>query len=110
MGSENMKNKEEFLKEVSKRIKENIDMIESSFELSNIELVKNRLYNIEPEEYHLPILFEDDPYIFLSKMLYAIINEQEIKVSRSNIACELLLEMINLILEEFELERIDKIG
>ena len=105
-----MKNKDDFLKEVNKRLKENIDMIESSFELSNKTLIKNRLYNIAPEEYHLPILFEDDPYTFLSKILYAIINEQEIKVSKSNIACDLLLELINLILEEFELERIDRIG
>ncbi len=105
-----MRNKDEFLKEINKRIKENIDMIESSFELSNKELVKSKLYNIEPEEYHLPILFEDNPYTFLARLLYTITNEQEIKVSRSNIACELLLELTNLVLEEFDLERIDKIG
>lgn len=105
-----MRNKEEFLKEVERRIKENIDLIESSFELSKETLIKNKLYTIEPEEYHLPILLETDPYSFLAKLLYAIINEQHIEVSSSNIACDLLLEMINLILEEFEMERIDKIG
>ena len=105
-----MKFKEELLKEVVKRLKENIDMIESSFELSNETLVKSRLYNIEPEEYHLPVLLETDPYSFLAKLLYAIINKQEIKVTSTNIACDLLLEMINLILDEFNIERIDKFG
>ena len=105
-----MKFKDEFIKEVIKRLKENIDMIESSFELSKENLIKTKLYNIEPEEYHLPVLVESDPYSFLSKLMYAIINKQEIKVASTNIACDLLLELINLILDEFEMERIVKIG
>lgn len=102
--------KEEFLKELNKRLKENIDIIESSFQISNITLVKNKLYNITPLEFHLSILVEDDPYIFLSKLIFAIINKMPIKASCSNIACDLLLELVNMILDEFEVERVDKIG
>ena len=105
-----MRFKEEFIKELIKRLKENIEIIESSFNLSKIELIKTKLYNIEPYEFHIPVLLEEDPYIFLNKITYAIINKQEIKVSKTNIACELLLELINLILDEFKIERIDKIG
>ncbi len=104
-----MRFKEEFIKELVKRLKENIDIIESSFLLANKDLVKNKLYNIEPYEFHLSILFEDDPYMFLSKLVYAIVNKQEIKVSSTNIACDLLLELVNLILDEFQIERIGKI-
>ena len=39
-----------------------------------------------------------------------VINKQEVKVSSTNIACDLLLELINLILDEFGVERIGKIG
>ena len=53
---------------------------------------------------------EDDPYLFLSKLIYAITNRQEVRVSSTNIACDLLLELVNLILEEFKIERIDRIG
>lgn len=105
-----MRFKEEFLKELVRRLKENIDVIESSFELSNILLVKSKLYNVEPLEFHLSVLLEDDPYIFLNKITYCIINRQNIKVTSSNLACDLLLELINLILAEFNIERIDKIG
>ena len=105
-----MKFKDEFLKEVIRRLKENIDMIESSFELAGESLIKTKLYNIEPIEYHLSVLVETDPYSFLGKLLYAIINEQEIKITSTNIACDLLLELVNLILDEFGIERIDKIG
>ena len=104
-----MRFKEEFIKELIKRLKENIDIIESSFIIADKELVKSRLYSIEPLEYHLSIVLEDDPYLFLSKLIYCIINRQEVKVSSTNIACDLLLELVNLILEEFELERIGKI-
>ncbi len=104
-----MRFKEEFIKELVKRLKENIDIIESSFLLANKDLVKNKLYNIEPYEFHLSILFEDDPYMFLSKLVYAIVNKQEIKVSSTNIACDLLLELVNLILDEFQIGRIGKI-
>jgi hypothetical protein len=65
---------------------------------------------IVPFEFHLSILLEDDPYIFLSKLAYAIVNRQEVKASSTNIACDLLLELVNLILDEFKIERIDKIG
>ena len=105
-----MRFKEEFLKELAKRLKENINVIESSFKLSNIDLVKNKLYSVEPIEYHLSVLVEDDPYEFLGKLIYSVINNQNIKVSASNICCDLLLYLINLILDEFEIERIGKIG
>lgn len=105
-----MRFKEDFIKELVKRLKENIDVIESSFVISNKELIKSSLYNIEPIEYHLSILLEDDPYLFLNKLVYCIVNRQELKVSSTNIACDLLLELVNLILKEFRLERIGKIG
>ena len=105
-----MKFKEEFMKEFVKRLKENIDVIESAFELSKENLIKTKLYNIEPIEYHLSVLVETDPYAFLGKILYAILNRQEIKVTSTNIACDLLLEFVNLILDEFDMERIVKIG
>ena len=102
--------KVEFIKEVSKRIKENMDIIESSFNLADIELVKSKLINIEPIEYRISVLLEKDPYLFLNKLIYAIVNKQEIKVSSTNIACDLLLELVNLVLAEFNLERIGKIA
>lgn len=105
-----MRFKEDFIKELVKRLKENIDVIESSFTISNKELVKSSLYNIDPIEYHLSILLEDNPYLFLNKLVYCIVNRQELKVSSTNIACDLLLELVNLILVEFRLERIGKIG
>lgn len=105
-----MRFKEEFIKELIKRLKENIDIIESSFLLSDKNFIKSKLLNIEPFDYHLSILLEDDPYIFLNKLVYSIINKQEVKVSSTNISCDLLLELVNLILQEFKLERIDKIG
>lgn len=105
-----MRFKEEFLKELIRRLKENIDVIESSFDLAGIDLVKNKLYNVEPLEYRLPVLVEDDPYSFINKLSYAIINRNEIRVATSNIACDLLLELINLVLKEFQMERIDRIG
>ncbi len=105
-----MKFKEEFLKELERRLKENIDLIESSFAISGKELVKSKLYNIELIECHMPILIEDNPYLFLSKLGYVVVNRQEIKVSNTNIACELLLELVNLILAEFKMERIGRIG
>lgn len=105
-----MRFKEDFLKELLRRLKENIDIIESSFSLIDVELVKSRLYDFEPLEFHLSILLEDDPYLFLNKLIYSVVNRQDIKVSSTNIACDLLLELVNLILEEFKLERIVKIG
>lgn len=105
-----MRFKEEFLKELVKRLKENIDVIESSFNLAGIELVKTKLYDIEPIEFRLPILVEDNPYNFINKLSYVIINKGEVKVASSNIACDLLLELVNLILEEFQTERIGRIG
>ena len=105
-----MRFKDDFLKELLRRLKENIDVIESSFSLIDVELVKSRLYDFEPLEFHLSILLEDDPYLFLNKLIYSVVNRQDIKVSSTNIACDLLLELVNLILEEFKLERIVKIG
>ena len=105
-----MRFKEDFIKELIKRLKENIDIIESSFLLAGKDMVKNKLYNIEPIEYRLSILLEDDPYLFLNKLVFCVINRQELKVSNTNIACDLLLELVNLILDEFRLERIGKIG
>lgn len=104
-----MRFKGEFISELVRRLKENIDIIESSFNLSSVQLVKSRLYNVEPIEFHLSILLEDDPYVFLNKLVYAIVNKQNVKVSSSNIACDLLLEMVNMILDEFSMERIGKI-
>lgn len=105
-----MKFKEEFLRELVRRIKENMDIIESSFALARIDLIKNKIINVEPIEYRLSVLLEDDPYIFLNKLVYTIINRQEVKVSSTNIACDLLLELVNLVLLEFNLERIGKIA
>ena len=105
-----MRFKEEFIKELVRRLNENIDIVESSFNLSGIELVRNKLYDIDPIEFRLPILVEDDPYDFVNKLSYSIINKNEIKVVTSNIACDLLLELVNLILKEFQLERIGRIG
>ncbi|MGN1372025.1 MAG: hypothetical protein ACI4XM_07130 [Candidatus Coprovivens sp.] len=105
-----MRFKEDFIKELIKRLKENIDIIESSFALAGKDLYKSKLYNIEPLEYRLTILLEDDPYLFLNKLVFCIINKQELKVSSTNIACDLILELVNLILDEFKLERIGKIG
>ena len=109
-GVDNMRFKEEFLRELLHRLKENIDIIESSFNLANIELVKTKLYDINPIEYRLPILVEDNPYDFVNKLSYTIINKSEVKVATNNIACDLLLELINLILKEFQMERIGRIG
>lgn len=105
-----MRFKEDFIKELIKRLKENIDIIESSFLLAGKDMVKNKLYNIEPIEYRLSILLEDDPYLFLNKLVFCVVNRQELKVSNTNIACDLLLELVNLILDEFKVERIGKIG
>ena len=105
-----MRFKEDFLRELLKRLKENIEIIESSFELADKPFNKTKLLSIVPFEFHLSILLEDDPYIFLSKLAYAIVNRQEVKASSANIACDLLLELVNLILDEFKIERIDKIG
>ena len=105
-----MRFKEDFLRELARRLKENMEIIESSFELTDKPFSKNKLLDVVPIEFHLSILLEDDPYLFLGKIIYAITNRQEVRVSSTNIACDLLLELINLILDEFKLERIDKIG
>lgn len=105
-----MRFKEDFIKELVRRLKENIDIIESSFVLADKELLKSKLYNIEPIEYRLSILLEDDPYLFLNKLVFCVINRQELKISSTNIACDLILELVNLILDEFKVERIGKIG
>lgn len=102
--------KNEFITELMRRLKENIDIIQSSFQLVNVDLVKSRLYNIEPIEYHLSVLLEDDPYKFINMLVYVIVNKQEVKVSRTNIACDLILELVNMVLDEFGMGRIGKIG
>lgn len=102
--------KNEFITELIRRLKENIDIIQSSFQLVNVDLVKSRLYNIEPIEYHLSVLLEDDPYKFINMLVYVIVNKQEVKVSRTNIACDLILELVNMVLDEFGMGRIGKIG
>ncbi len=105
-----MRFKEDFLRELARRLKENIEIIESSFMLSDKEFIKTKLLSVVPIEFHLSILLEDDPYLFLGKLIFAITNRQEVRISSTNIACDLLLELVNLILDEFRLERIDKIG
>ena len=105
-----MRFKEEFLRELSKRLKENSELIESSFSLAHVNFVKSRLYDIQPIEFRLNLLVENDPYVFLNKLVYSIINRQEIKVASTNIACDLLLALVNLIMEEFDLERIGQVG
>ena len=60
-----MRFKEDFLRELSRRLKENMEIIESSFDLSNKTLIKSKLLSVVPLEFHLSILLEDDPYIFL---------------------------------------------
>ncbi len=105
-----MRFKEEFLKELIRRIKENVELIESSFKLANIEFVKSKMFDIEPIEFRLPVLVESDPYVFINKLSYSVVNRNDVKVATDNIACELLLELVNLILKEFQLERIDRIG
>ncbi len=104
-----MRFKEEFLKELVRRLKENMEIVESSFKLADIEFVKTKILDIEPIEFRLPVLVESDPYVFINKLSYSIVNRNEIKVATDNIACELLLELVNLILKEFQLERIDRI-
>jgi hypothetical protein len=105
-----MRFKEEFLKELLRRLKENIDIIESAFYIANMKLEKNDLYNVEPIDYHLTLLVDNNPYEFLRKLNYCIVNKQEVKVSTKNIACEILFDIVNLILDEFSVERIGKIG
>lgn len=105
-----MRFKDEFLKELLKRLKENIDVIESAFYIANIEFDAKKLYKIEPVDYHLTLLVDSDPYEFFNKLIYCVINKQEIKVSIKNVACEILLDVVNLILDEFSFERIGKIG
>ena len=105
-----MRFKEEFLKELLRRLKENIDIVESSFELSDIPFDEKKIFKIEPIEYHLTLLVDSDPYDFVNKLVYCIVNKQEVKVSTRNIACDLLFNMINLILDEFTVERIGRIG
>ena len=51
-----MRFKEEFIKELLRRLKENIDIVESSFEVSNKTFIKNRLFDINPIEFHLSVL------------------------------------------------------
>jgi len=105
-----MRFKDELLKEFARRAKENMDLIESSFDLANVDLVKSRITNPEIIEHHLPLLIEDDPYVFIGKLLFSVIERVEVKVSKSNICCMLLLEMVNLILDEFDVERIECVG
>lgn len=105
-----MRFKEEFIRELIRRLKENIDIVESSFLVSGLEFVKNKILDIKPIEFHLTLLVEDDPYLFLNKLVYCIVNKQELKVSTSNVACDLLFELINLILDEFDIERIESLG
>lgn len=105
-----MRFKEEFIRELIRRLKENIDIVESSFTVSGLDFVKNKVLDIDPIEFHLTLLVEHDPYLFLNKIVYCIVNKQELKVSTSNIACELLLELVNLILDEFNIERIEGLG
>lgn len=105
-----MRFKEEFLKELLRRLKENIDIVESSFLLSDIKFDDKKIMMIEPVEYHLTLLVDSDPYDFLNKLVYCIINKQEVRVSTRNIACDLLFNMVNLILDEFTIERIGRIG
>ena len=105
-----MRFKDEFLKELLKRLKENIDIIESAFYIANIKLDNSKLYRVEPLDYHLTLLVDNDPYDFMNKLVYCIVNKQEVKVSTKNIACEILFNLVNLILDEFSVERIGKIG
>ncbi len=105
-----MRFKEDFLKEFARRAKENMDLLESSFAISRIDLIKSKVINPEIIEHHLPVLIEDDPYIFLGKLIYSVVERLEVRVSKSNICCMLLLEMVNLILKEFDIERIECIG
>lgn len=105
-----MRFKEEFLKELLKRLKENNDIVESAFYLAGLKFDKNKLLEIEPIEYHLTLLVDNDPYEFFNKLIYCVINKQEVKVSTRNIACEMLFNLVNLILDEFKVERIGKIG
>lgn len=105
-----MRFKDELLKEFARRAKENMDLLESSFALVHVDLVKSRIINPEVIEHHMPLLIEDDPYTFIGKLLFSVIERTQIKVSKSNICCMLLLEMVNLILNEFDIERIECIG
>ena len=105
-----MRFKEDFLRELRRRLKENMDLIESSFKLSRIDFSKTKMLEVEPVEYHLSMLIEEDPYMFLGRLAFLIINKQNVIVRRTNIACDLLLELTNLVLEEFGLERIASYG
>ena len=46
----------------------------------------------------------------MTRMKKSLVNKQELKVSTSNVACDLLFELINLILDEFDIERIESLG
>ncbi len=105
-----MRFKEDFLKEFARRAKENMDLLESSFALSRVDLIKSKVINPEIIEHHLPLLIEDDPYVFIGKLIYSVTERVEVRVSKTNICCMLLLEMVNLILNEFGIERIECIG
>ena len=105
-----MRFKEDFLKEFARRAKENMDLLESSFALSRVDLLKSKVINPEIIEHHLPVLIEDDPYIFIGKLIYSVTERVAVRVSKTNICCMLLLEMVNLILKEFGIERIECIG
>ena len=105
-----MRFKEDFLKEFARRAKENMDLLESSFALSRVDLLKSKVINPEIIEHHLPLLIEDDPYVFIGKLIYSVTERVEVRVSKTNICCMLLLEMVNLILNEFGIERIECIG
>ena len=105
-----MRFKDEFIKELLRRLKENIDIVESAFYIAGLKYDKTKMMNIEPIEYHLTLLVDNDPYEFLNKLVFCVINKQEVKVSTRNMACEILFNIVNLILDEFSIERIGKIG
>lgn len=105
-----MRFKDEFIKELLRRLKENIDIVESAFYIAGLKLDKVKMMDINPIEYHLTLLVDNDPYEFLNKLIYCVINKQEVKVSTRNMACEMLFNIVNLILDEFSIERIGKIG
>lgn len=105
-----MRFKDEFIKELLRRLKENIDIVESAFYIAGLKFEKGKLLDINPVDYHLPLLVDKDPYEFLNKLVYCVINKQEVKISTGNMACEMLFNIVNLILDEFSIERIGKIG
>ena len=67
-----MRFKDEFIKEICKRLKENIDVIESSFEISGFNLIKKKLFDVNKtiaKSYSFIVIFNS---LVLNSSLYSL--------------------------------------